>query len=87
MSHQIVYMTKHLSIYRGFTIQRLPRSVAYPNHRYQVTKDGLYYGQDFAQAEAVKIIDTLCAAQQEWVEKLSRFAPSPEVTNVSVINE
>ena len=87
MSHQIVNMTKHVSIYRGFTIQRLPRSVAYPNHRYQVTKDGLYYGQDFAQAEAVKIIDTLCAAQQEWTDKLSGFLPSSEVTSVSVTDE
>ncbi|MFP1869244.1 DUF4761 domain-containing protein [Lonsdalea quercina] len=57
--HPVVEVNKHVSLYRGFTIQRLPRNVVSKNHRYQVTRDGMYYGQEFAQAEAIRTIDGL----------------------------
>lgn len=87
MAHQLVEVHKHLSLYRGFSISRAPRSPLFPRHRYIVTKDGNYFGQDFAQAEAVKIIDKLCADQDEWLNKLTGYIPTSEITHASNINE
>lgn len=68
--HQLVSMNRHTSLYRGFTIRRLPRSAENGNHRYQIMKDGLFYGHDHAQAEAIHYIDQLIGSCDAWQEKL-----------------
>ncbi|WP_190286113.1 MULTISPECIES: hypothetical protein [unclassified Pantoea] len=83
-AHQIVEVNKHVSLYRGFTIQRLPRSAVDKNHRYQVTKDGMYYGQEFAQAEAIRTIDGLHRDHEVWCERLGVTLMKCEVTDCSV---
>ncbi|WP_099045424.1 DUF4761 family protein [Lonsdalea britannica] len=70
VAHQVVEVSKHVSLYRGFTIQRLPRNVVSKNNRYQVTKDGMYYGQEFAQAEAIRTIDRLHHDNEVWCERV-----------------
>ncbi|NNS09343.1 hypothetical protein [Erwinia sp. JH02] len=87
MAHQLVEVHKHLSLYRGFSISRAPRSPLFPRHRYIVTKDGNYFGQDFAQDEAINIIDQLCADQEKWLIKLTGFIPTSEITNVTTTDE
>ncbi|HBW1050735.1 TPA: DUF4761 family protein [Klebsiella pneumoniae] len=47
------------SLYRGFTILKLPRKKPYGRQRYQVTYGGHYFGIDFALVEACKTIDRL----------------------------
>lgn len=87
IAHQLVEVHQHLTIYRGFSISRAPRSPLFPCHRYIVTKDGNYFGQDFAQAEAIKLIDKLCADHDEWLHKLAGYIPTSDITNVTTINE
>lgn len=70
VTHPLVSVNDHVSVYRGFTIQVLPRSLHFKNKRYQVTKDGSYFGQEFAQAEAVKLIDKLHHDNEVWSERL-----------------
>ncbi|WP_101529219.1 DUF4761 domain-containing protein [Klebsiella pneumoniae] len=47
------------SLYRGFTILKLPRKKPYSRQRYQVTHGGHYFGIDFALDEACKTIDRI----------------------------
>lgn len=83
LAHQVVEVNKHVSLYRGFTIQRLPRGVLNKNHRYQVTKDGMYYGQEFAQAEAIRRIDGLHRDHEVWCERLGCSLVKSEVSDCS----
>ena len=83
--HQVVEVSKHISLYRGFTIQRLPRCATNKNHRYQVTKDGMYYGQEFAQAEAIRTIDGLHRDHEVWCERLGVSLVKGEVVNCSAL--
>lgn len=81
--HQVFEVNKHVSLYRGFTIQRLPRSAVDKNHRYQVTRDGMYYGQEFAQAEAIRTIDGLHLDHEVWCERLGCSLVKGEVAKCS----
>lgn len=47
------------SLYRGFTILKLPRKKPYNRQQYQITHGGHYFGIDFALAEACKTIDRI----------------------------
>ncbi|HCR1105290.1 TPA: DUF4761 family protein [Klebsiella aerogenes] len=57
ISGAVSQLNSKTSIYRGFTILKLPRKKPYSRQRYQITHSGHYFGIDFALAEACKTID------------------------------
>lgn len=59
ISGAVSQLNSKTSIYRGFTILKLPRKKPYSRQRYQITHDGCYLGIDFALAEAIRTIDEL----------------------------
>ncbi|MFV9310549.1 DUF4761 domain-containing protein [Klebsiella oxytoca] len=58
-SGKVSQLNSKTSLYRGFTILKLPRKKPYNRQRYQITHSGHYFGIDFALAEAVKTIDRI----------------------------
>ena len=48
----VLHLNSKTSLYRGFTILRLPRKKPYNRQRYQITHEGRYYDIDFALEEA-----------------------------------
>lgn len=59
MKSQLVQLSRHSYIYRGFTIHKCPRNSVTSKTAYSVTNDGNYLGRDFALAEAIQTIDNL----------------------------
>lgn len=57
----LVRISKSAAIYRGFTIAKSPRTPQRPRNLYGISKDGVYFGCDFAVAEALRFIDQLHA--------------------------
>lgn len=58
MSHAIIKLSEHSSLYRGFTITK-NRKVVH-TARYQVSQGDQSYGKFDAQAQATDYIDWLC---------------------------
>lgn len=56
---QLIQLSKHRFIYRGFTIQKCPRNPITLLNTYIISNDGNYYGRDFALSEALVVIDSL----------------------------
>lgn len=59
MTGQLIQLSRHSYIYRGFTIHKCPRNAITMKTAYSVLNDGNYLGRDFALAEAMKTIDKL----------------------------
>ncbi|MBH2895386.1 GPO family capsid scaffolding protein [Serratia marcescens] len=59
MHHAIIQLSAHTSIYRGFSITKLPRKKMNPVTRYRVSQGDQSYGKFDAQAEATHYIDNL----------------------------
>ncbi|WNN06907.1 DUF4761 domain-containing protein [Klebsiella variicola] len=59
ISGAVSQLNSKTSLYRGFTILKLPRKKPYSRQRYQITHSGHYFGIDFALAEACKTIDLI----------------------------
>jgi len=59
ISGAVSQLNSKTSLYRGFTILKLPRKKPYSRQRYQITHSGHYFGIDFALAEACKTIDRI----------------------------
>jgi len=56
---QLIQLSRHRFIYRGFTIQKCPRNPITSLNTYIISNDGNYYGRDFALIEAMMAIDNL----------------------------
>ena len=56
---QLIQLSRHSYVYRGFTIHKCPRNSATMKAAYNVLSDGNYFGRDFALAEAMQTIDKL----------------------------
>ena len=56
ISGAVSQLNSKTSLYRGFTILKLPRKKQYSRKRYQIMKDGDSFGIDFALSEARKTI-------------------------------
>jgi len=61
MPNAIIRVSKKAAIYRGFTITKSPRTPVRPRNLYGISKEGVYYGCEFAAAEAMRFIDRLYA--------------------------
>jgi len=61
MSHPVISIGRHSTIYRGFTITKRPRSPHQPRNLYIIFHDGHYFGSEYAGAEAMRFIDRLHA--------------------------
>ncbi len=48
ISGAVSHLNSKTSLYRGFTILKLPRKKPYSRQRYQITHSGHYFGIDFA---------------------------------------
>lgn len=59
MISQLVQLSCHSYIYRGFTIHKCPRNSVTLKTAYSVSNDGNYLGRDFALAEAIDTINKL----------------------------
>ncbi|MEG2553656.1 MAG: DUF4761 family protein [Hafnia sp.] len=59
MPRQLVQLSRHSYIYRGFTIHKCPRNSITMKTAYSVLNNGLYFGRDFALAEAMKTVDEI----------------------------
>lgn len=59
MMHPIQPISTHSSLYRGFTIIKLPRKAVQPITRYQVWQGDHSFGKFDAQAEATSYVDSL----------------------------
>ncbi|WP_192034338.1 DUF4761 domain-containing protein [Pantoea agglomerans] len=57
--HQLIRANKFITLYRGFTIAKSPRTPVRPRNQYGISKEGVYYGCEFAEAEAMRFIDQL----------------------------
>ncbi|QQU56455.1 DUF4761 family protein [Serratia liquefaciens] len=56
---QLIQLSRHSYVYRGFTIHKCPRNSVTFKTAYSVTNDGNYLGRDFALVEAMQTIDKL----------------------------
>jgi len=54
---QLIQLSRHSFVYRGFTIQKCPRNPITLSNTYIISNNGNYYGRDFALAEAMKTVD------------------------------
>ncbi len=54
---QLIQLSRHSYLYRGFTIQKCPRNPFTLTNSYSIFSNGDYYGRDFALAEAMRTID------------------------------
>jgi hypothetical protein len=59
MQHSIVKVSEHTSVYRGFSVTKLPRKALQPVTRYLVRQGDQSYGKFDAQALATGYIDKL----------------------------
>lgn len=59
--HRPIRINKFVTIYRGFTIAKSPRTPVRPRNQYGISKEGVYFGCEFAEAEAMRFIDQLHA--------------------------
>lgn len=60
----LVQLNSKTSLYRGFTITKLPRKKPYNRQRYQITFSGDYFGIDFALAEAIRTVDMVIGIEK-----------------------
>ncbi|EPJ5822022.1 DUF4761 family protein [Pluralibacter gergoviae] len=56
---QLIQLSRHSYVYRGFTIHKCPRNSTTMKQAYSVLNSGNYFGRDFALAEACKTIDRI----------------------------
>lgn len=56
---QLIQLSRHSYVYRGFTIQKCPRNPITMSNTYVISNDGNYFGRDFALAEAMKTVDSM----------------------------
>lgn len=56
---QLIQLSRHSYIYRGFTIHKCPRNAITMKTAYSVLNNGHYFGRDFALAEAMKTVDAI----------------------------
>ncbi|UWS32131.1 DUF4761 family protein [Erwinia pyrifoliae] len=56
---QLIKLSRHSYIYRGFTIHKCPRNSMTFRTAYSVLNNGNYFGRDFALAEAIKTVDSI----------------------------
>lgn len=56
---QLIQLSRHSYLYRGFTIHMCPRNSTTMQRAYSVLNNGNYFGRDFALAEAMQTIDKL----------------------------
>lgn len=56
---QLIQLSRHSYLYRGFTIQKCPRNPFTFKHSYRISSNGDYYGRDFALAEAMRTVDQM----------------------------
>lgn len=59
MAVQLIQLSRHSYVYRGFTIQKCPRNPFTFKHSYRISSNGDYYGRDFALAEAMRTVDQM----------------------------
>ncbi|EDW2637171.1 DUF4761 family protein [Salmonella enterica subsp. salamae] len=59
MAVQLIQLSRHSYLYRGFTIQKCPRNPFTLKHSYRISSGESYFGRDFALAEAMKTVDKL----------------------------
>ncbi|AJW28931.1 hypothetical protein Z042_26035 [Chania multitudinisentens RB-25] len=59
MQHALIKLSNHTSIYRGFSVIKLPRKACQPITRYHVRQGDQSYGKFDAQAQATGYIDQL----------------------------
>jgi len=57
--NQLIQLSRHNYIYRGFTIHKCPRNSITMKTAYSVLNNGNYFGRDFALAEAMKTVDAI----------------------------
>lgn len=62
MSHAILRLSEHSSLYRGFTITKNRKAVR--TARYQVSQGDLSFGKFDAQAQATHYIDWLYSQRE-----------------------
>nr|WP_170174640.1 DUF4761 family protein [Serratia microhaemolytica] len=62
---QLIQLSRHSYIYRGFTIQKCPRNAITMKTAYSVLNNGLYLGRDFALSEAMQTIDRLTRGERD----------------------
>ncbi|HDL7645898.1 TPA: DUF4761 domain-containing protein [Yersinia enterocolitica] len=58
-SGQLIQLSSHSYLYRGFTIQKYPRDYLTKKYFYGVMHQGEYFGRDYALAEAICTIDKM----------------------------
>lgn len=56
---EVIWLSKHACVYRGFTINKCPRNAITMRVAYSISNDGNYLGCDFALAEAISTINKL----------------------------
>ncbi|PVZ87927.1 hypothetical protein C9426_10030 [Serratia sp. S1B] len=64
MQHAIIKVSTHTSVYRGFSITKIPRNVYQPIPSYHVRQGDQSYGKFDAQAEATGYIDQLYSQRE-----------------------
>ncbi|WP_315708968.1 hypothetical protein [Brenneria uluponensis] len=55
----VIRLSKHTSIYRGFSVVEYPRTITNPIKRYCISREGQSYGLFDALALAISYIDKL----------------------------
>lgn len=56
---QLIQLSRHSYVYRGFTIQKCPRNPITMSNTYVISNAGNYFGRDFALAEAMQTVDSM----------------------------
>ncbi|HCJ3406859.1 TPA: DUF4761 family protein [Klebsiella pneumoniae] len=56
---QLIQLSRHSYVYRGFTIHMCPNNSKAMRRAYNVLNNGNYFGRDFALTEACKTIDRI----------------------------
>lgn len=59
---QLIQLSRHRYVYRGFTIHKCPNNSKTAVRTYSVLNNGNYFGRDFALAEACRTIDRIINA-------------------------
>ena len=54
--NSLIQVSKHIFLYRGFTIHRCPANSKTQRRAYQISTRGIYLGRDFSIDEAVETI-------------------------------
>ncbi|EPY6986941.1 DUF4761 family protein [Klebsiella quasipneumoniae] len=58
---QLIQLSRHSYVYRGFTIYKCPMNSTTTRRAYCVLNNDDYFGRDFALAEACRTIDRIIA--------------------------